>query len=101
MSTLRLRDKALNGTYRFRFTLKKDCIAWANIDSAIVFFEKPDRTTVLEKNLTAEDVATGIWYYDTVDGDLDTAGYWTLTVQATDGSIVIKYPDEVSFRVTE
>lgn len=98
-TSIRLKDKAYNGVHRFRFVIKKDDAVWAGIDSVVATFEKPDRSTLFQRNLTAESVPDGIWYYDTVSGDLDEVGYWNLSLEVTDGTIVIEYPYEISFRV--
>lgn len=98
--SIRLRDKAYNGVHRFRFIIKKDGVVWSGIESILATFEKPDRTTSFQRSLTVESAPTGIWYYDSVDGDLDEEGYWTMTVQITDDTVVIEYPYEIGFRVT-
>jgi hypothetical protein len=89
---------------RFRLTIKKDGIPWSGIDSVVLTFEKPGRsntaTTQFTRNMQFEDVTGGIWYYDTTVDDLDVTGYWTLGVKITDGSVVKKYPYEISFHVT-
>lgn len=90
-------DKHLNGVHRFRFTITKDGVAWTDIDSVLLTFEKPDRETQFERSATLE--GTNIWYYDTVAADLDTAGSWTLAVKATDGAVILTYPHEIGFRV--
>lgn len=97
---IKLLDKAYNGVHRFRFIIKKDNVVWADIDSVLGTFEKPDRVTTFSVALTAESVANGIWYYDTVVGDLDEVGYWSLAIEVTDGVVILEYPYEIGFRVT-
>lgn len=86
---------------RIRFTVKKDGTLWTNIDSVVFRFEKPDRDTQFDRN--AVDAGDGVWYYDTVVGDIpDVAasyGYWTVGVKVTDGGIVKWYPHEIGFYV--
>lgn len=96
---IKLEDKSLSGVHRFRFTIKKDGVAWTGIDSVLLIFEKPDRETQFTRNATLELDASGIWYYTTTEDDLDTLGYWTLSVKVTDGSVVIRYPYELAFKV--
>ncbi len=98
--TLRLRDKAYNGVHRFLFTIKKDGVIWTGIDSVLATFEKPDGETVIERAMLLQSDVAGTWYYDSVSGDLNEVGYWNMTIQVTDGSIVIEYPYEIGFRVT-
>jgi hypothetical protein len=86
---------------RLVVTLKKDGVAWAGIDSASLVLEKPDRETRVSKSMTLLDDATGKWYYQTTTTDLDTAGYWTATVEVTDGGVVKRYPHEIGFEVTD
>lgn len=96
---IQLEDKSLNGVHRLRFTIKKDGVAWTGIDSVLLTFEKPDRETQFDRVGVLELDSGGLWYYDTVEADLDTVGYWTLSVQVTDGSIILKYPYEIAFKV--
>lgn len=99
--SLTLTDKTLDEVNRLRFTVRRDGVAWANIDSAVLVFERPDRITGFERVMTAENATTGVWYYDTVPGDWDETGYWTLTVRVTQGATVITYPYEIGVRVRE
>lgn len=98
--SISLQDKAYNGVHRFRFIIKKDAVVWSGIDSITATFEKPDRETEFTVSLIAESIPDGIWYYDSVYGDLDEVGYWSLSLEVTDGTIVIEYPYEIGFRVT-
>ncbi len=99
--SLTLTDKALDEVNRLRFTIRRDGVAWPDIDSAVLIFERPDRVTGFERAMVAENASTGIWYYDTVSGDWDEIGYWTLSVRVTDGATVISYPYEIGVRVRD
>lgn len=97
---IQLEDKSLNGVYRFRFTIKKDDVAWNGIDSVTLIFKKPNRTTQIQRVASLEDDAAGIWNYTTVVSDLDTVGYWTVTIEVVDATLTLRYPYEIAFKVT-
>lgn len=94
-----LEDKSLDGVHRFLFIIKKDGVIWSGINSVTLVFEKPDRTTQFERAGILENDSLGRWYYTTTSSDLDTLGYWTLTVRVVDGAITLTYPHELGFRV--
>lgn len=96
---LQMSDKSLNGTHRFRFVLTKDGEVWTDVDSVTLSFQKPDRSTSFDRECVAEDIPSGIWYYTTVAGDLDTAGYWLLGVTVVDDEVELEYPYDIAFRV--
>lgn len=99
---VRLRDKGLGGVYRFQFPITKDgvTIPWTGIDSVSLVFKRPDGT-VLSPVLATESGTAGTWYYDTPQGFLDAVGYWNLSVTVTDGTIIIEWPYDISFRVRD
>lgn len=84
---------------RLKFTIKKDGVAWAGIDSVALIFEKPDRTTQFTRAMTVFSDALGQWTYDTTVADLETVGNWTVTLQVTDAQIVDRYAYEIGFVV--
>lgn len=87
---------------RIRVTITKDGVAWNLTSGTVVFrFKKPDRTTTFDRNATAESASGGIFYYDTLTTDFDTAGDWTMTVIVTDGTVYKKYPYEIAFTVVD
>jgi hypothetical protein len=83
---------------RLRFPLTKDGVPW-NLSGGSVqlTFKKPDRVTVFTRAAVAENAAGGIFYYDTTTSDIDTPGWWTVSVQVTDGTVVKKYPYDIGF----
>lgn len=85
------------GTKRLRATIKKDGAAWTGIDSVQLTLEGPDRSTQTAHAMVMETPDAGVWYYDTVAADINAEGYWTLTLQVTDGTVVLKYPHEIGF----
>lgn len=86
---------------RLRATIKKDGVAWTGIDSVQLIFEKPDRLTQFTRTMTVESDVSGIWYYDTLTTDLDTVGWWNITVKVTDGAVVKKYPYDIGLHVND
>lgn len=92
----------ISGTDRLRATLRKDEVPWDITSATITFrFEKPDRTTRFNRAAVIEDGAGGVCYYDTVTTDLDTVGYWTVSVRVEDGLIDKWYPYEICFYVSD
>jgi hypothetical protein len=84
---------------RIELTLTKDGVAWDNIDSVALTFQKPDRATEFTRAMTLD--SGNVWYYDTAVTDLDEAGYWTARVTITDGAIVKTYPYEIALIVVD
>jgi hypothetical protein len=88
----------VGNTDRIQFTLNKDSVGWAPIDSVVVTFERPDATLFARDmvNLSGE-----VWYYDTTTSDLDQRGVWRAAVVVTQGNVVKKYPYEIILTVTD
>lgn len=100
-TTLDLGRLSVGNVYRFRVTITKDGAAW-NLSSGSVqiVFEKPDRSTTITQNMVAENAAGGIFYYDNAAAEIDTEGYWGLTIIVTDGTVVQRYPYEIGFHAS-
>lgn len=94
---IRLKDKSVGGVYLLRFLLLKDGEDWTSVESAVISFRRPDGTYSPEVDL--EHDGTNVWTYTTSQSDLDQVGYWVATVTATEGDVVVKYPDEIGFLV--
>jgi len=97
-NTVSIDDKTVNGTYRFLYDIQKDGVTWTGIDSATIIFIKPDKTE-FTKTMTVLDDSQGLWYYDTVIGDLDVAGYWAVTIQVIDDTINVRFANPNEFLV--
>lgn len=83
---------------RFRFTITKDKVPWANIDSVTLTFRDEDGLE-FDRSAVAENTLLGIWFYDTVVGDITKAGYWLMKVKVVQGTIVKTYPGEIGLQV--
>lgn len=86
-------------TDKLRFTIRKNGVAWLDIDTVEVVFEKPDRVTQFSRDAVSE--GDNVWSYTTAEDDIDVAGWWTLSVIITDNTVRRKYPYEISFLVTD
>jgi hypothetical protein len=91
---------AAESTDRIRLTITKDDVAWTGIDSVVFRFTPPSGTE-FDRDGVNETPDEGVWYYDTTTTDLTEAGDWSLSVQATDGSVVKWYPHNILFTVTD
>lgn len=92
---------SIASTYRLRFAITKDGVAWGGIDSVAVVFEDPADGTQTTRSATAEDVDAGIWFYDVTTTDLPTAGSWRVGVRVTDGTTYDRYPYKIVMLVTD
>ena len=91
----------VNSVDRFRVTVKKDGVPWADLQGVTLVVESPDRATRQTFPMLAEDVSEGVWYYDTDPADIAETGWWTATVEVeAAGGIVKRYPHEIGFLVT-
>jgi len=86
---------------QFRVTIKDENGAVKDISYTTTrqfIFKKPDGTTVTKTALFLTDGEDGILYYNTVDGDLNLEGRWTLQVRLV-GTGSDKKTDVARFRV--
>ena len=63
---------------RLRTTLSVSLTGYDTVEYSI---EKPDGSTLTVPVIDVEDEANGIIYYDTVEGDLDQVGYYSIQTQ--------------------
>jgi hypothetical protein len=90
----------LGSTKPIELTFKLDGEPWAGIDSVTLTFESPDRETQFDRAMTLVDDAAGLWRYTPTTAEF-SAGDWTASPLVTDGAHVERYPDEISFTVTD
>lgn len=88
----------VGNTDRIQLTIDKDAVAWPGIDGVVLTFERPDYIS-FTRDMTLLDGE--VWYYDTTTSDIDLVGVWRLAVTVTDGSVVKKYPYEITMTVTD
>lgn len=98
-------------TDRIQFTLKKDGVVWDLTGTAadgITFeFTGPYRDdgsrTTFTRTATIVDPATGgVVRYDTQEGEIDTKGFWNLSVHVrAAGGVVKTYPSPITFYVND
>ena len=84
----------------FRITIKDgaDIVDISNVDSKLVFFQKPDGTTLSRTATLYTDGLDGILQYVTQDGDLDQAGTWQIQAKIDFGTDVF-YTNIEKFKV--
>jgi hypothetical protein len=87
-------------TDRIEFTVTKDGVPWdLSVAAVTLVFEKPDRSTQFSRLMTSN--AAGVCTYDTTEGDIDVAGWWTLTVKIVDGLVKKRYPHTIGFEAVD
>lgn len=74
----------------FRVTIKDgaDIVDVSNVDSKLLFFQKPDGTLLTKEATLYSDGLDGIIEYTTQSGDLDQAGTWQIQAKIEFGTDV-------------
>lgn len=92
-------DKLFVGEIGKRIIVKVG-VSLADLDSVVLFVEKPDGTTAVEwATSVLGAVENGQVYHNTVDGDLDQEGQYRLYAKVTYNSGDLFYGERTTFRV--